>query len=76
MYYSFKFNLDKEITAIELLNQITDINKTEYRLVRNSLALCGMIEFAKHSEKENEFKKCISNFTKNIELQSKDIEIQ
>jgi len=76
LYYSFKFNLDKEITAIELLNQITDIDKTEYRLVRNSLALCGMIEFAKHNEKENEFKKCISNFTKNIELQSKDIEIQ
>ena len=73
-YYTHKLRLDKEITAIELLNQMADIDKTEYRLVQNSLALCGIIEFAKHNEKENEFQKCISNFTKNIERKSKDLE--
>ena len=76
LYYSFKFNLDKEITAIELLNQITDIDKTEYQLVYDSLTLCGKIEFAKHTEKENEFIKCISNFSKNVENNSQDIMIR
>ena len=75
LYYSYKLNLEKEITAVELLNQLTDIDKTEYRLVYDSLNLCGIIEFAKHTEKENEFVKCISKFTKNVEQNSKDIVI-
>ena len=76
-YYTHKLDLDKEITANELLNEINDIDKTEYRLVHDSLALCGIIEFAKHKERENEFKKCISKFTKNIEHKiSKDVTIQ
>jgi len=75
-YYTHKLSLDKEITAIELLNQMINIDKTEYQLVYNSLALCGIIEFAKHNEKENEFKKCLSKFSKNIEHNSKDIAIQ
>ena len=75
LYYSYKLNLEKEITAVELLNQLTDIDKTEYRLVHDSLNLCGIIEFAKHTEKENEFVKCISKFTKNVEQNSKDIVI-
>ena len=73
LYYSYKLNLDKEITAVELLNQLTDVDKIEYQLVYDSLSLCGIIEFAKHTEKENEFMKCISNFTKYVEKNCKDI---
>ena len=76
LYYSYKLSLDKEITAVELLNQITHVDKTEYQLVYDSLTLCGKIEFAKHAEKENEFIKCISKFSKNVENNSQDILIR
>ncbi len=70
LYYSYKLSLDKELSAVELLDQITHFDKTEYQLVYDSLTLCGIIEFAKHTEKDNEFMKCISEFTKNIENNS------
>ena len=67
-YYSHHYVLNREVTTFEILEQIKKISSSEYQIIYDCLALCGVIEFAKHSEAENDFQKCFTSFEKILEL--------
>ena len=61
-YYSYHYTLEKEVTTFEILSEIKKKDNLEYKTVFDCLALCGMIEFARHKESKNEFKRCMERF--------------
>jgi len=65
-FYSYHYNLKREVTTFEILDKIKEISKSEYKTVYGCLVLCGIIEFARHNENKNDFKKCMKSFSKII----------
>ena len=74
-YYSYHYNLKREVTTFEILTQIQKMNKSEYKIVYDCLVLCGIIEFAKHRESKNDFKKCMKNFIQLIKNVDKTVSL-
>jgi len=68
-YYSYKYNLKREVTTFEILEQIQKTSDSEYRVIYDCLALCGIIEFAKHHENENDFQTCLSLFSNILDME-------
>ena len=66
VFYSNKLGLEKEIVTSELIPLIENFNKSEKSLVKDSLYLSDMIEFAKHSENTHSFVKLLTEFSENI----------
>ena len=63
-YYSYKLDLKKEMTTFEVLREIKKHSLDEFNQVQECLSLCGMIEFAKHQESENDFEKATKIFSR------------
>ena len=63
-YYSYKLDLKKEMTTFEVLREIKKHSLDEFNKVQECLSLCGMIEFAKHQESENDFEKATKIFSR------------
>lgn len=72
-YYSYHYDLKREVTTFEILNEIEKMNKSDYKIVYDCLVLCGIIEFAKHHENKNDFQKCMRNFSKLIKNVDKSL---
>ena len=66
LFYSNKLELKKEIITSDLLPLMKHFDKHEKSLVEESLHLSDMIEFAKHTEKDNRFKQITNEFSKII----------
>ncbi|MDC0203221.1 hypothetical protein OAJ97_05910 [Candidatus Nitrosopelagicus sp.] len=66
LFYSNKLELEKEIITSDLLPLMKHFDKHEKSLVEKSLHLSDMIEFAKHTEKDNRFEKIMTEFSKII----------
>mgnify|MGYP001386958995 CR=1 FL=1 len=66
VFYSNKLQLEKEIVTSDLIPLMKNFDSSEKSLVKNSLFLSDMIEFAKHTEDNDHFKKIISEFSKII----------
>ena len=66
LFYSNKLELEKEIITSDLLPLMKHFDKHEKSLVEESLNLSDMIEFAKHTEKDNRFEKIMTEFSKII----------
>lgn len=62
VFYSNKLGLEKEIVTSELIPLMENFNKSEKSLVKDSLYLSDMIEFAKHSENTQNFVKLLAEF--------------
>ena len=67
--------MKREVTTFEILNEIEKMNKSDYKIVYDCLVLCGIIEFAKHHENKNDFKKCMKNFSNLIKNVDKSISV-
>ena len=63
-YYSYKLDLKKEMTTFEVLRELKKHNLNEFNQIQECLGLCGMIEFAKHQESENDFAKATEIFSR------------
>ena len=74
-YYSYHYNLKREVTTFETLTEIQKNSKSEYKIVYDCLVLCGIIEFAKHHENKNDFKKCMKNFSQLIKNTNKTVSL-
>jgi len=66
LFYSNKLELEKEIITSDLLPLMKRFGKHEQSLVEESLHLSDMIEFAKHTEKDNRFSQIMTEFSKII----------
>jgi hypothetical protein len=66
LFYSNKLELEKEIVTSDLLPLMKRFGKYEKSLVEESLHLSDMIEFAKHTEKNNRFEQIMTEFSKII----------
>ena len=66
LFYSNKLELEKEIITSDLLPLMKQFGKHEQSLVEESLHLSDMIEFAKHTEKDNRFAQIMTEFSKII----------
>ena len=66
LFYSNKLELEKEIITSDLLPLMKRFGKHEQSLVEESLHLSDMIEFAKHTEKNNSFEQIMTEFSKII----------
>ena len=66
LFYSNKLELEKEIITSDLLPLMKHFDKHEKSLVEESLHLSDMIEFAKHTEKDNRFEQIMTEFSKII----------
>ena len=66
LFYSNKLELEKEIITSDLLPLMKHFGKHEKSLVEESLHLSDMIEFAKHTEKDNRFEQIMTEFSKII----------
>ena len=66
LFYSNKLELEKEIITSDLLPLMKHFGKHEKSLVEESLQLSDMIEFAKHTEKDNRFEQLMTEFSKII----------
>ena len=69
-YYSYHYDMKREVTTFELLKEIKINQKSDYKIIYDCLVLCGIIEFAKHDERKNDFKNCISAFSKVIGIKN------
>jgi len=58
-YFSRKFNLNREITVKELLSTLRSTDFKEYSKIEECLELCNLVEFAKYSPDENDFRKAL-----------------
>ena len=56
-----------EIETFEILKEIEENQKSDYNTIYDCLALCGIIEFAKHDEQKNDFIDCVSAFSEIID---------
>jgi|TARA_B100001540_G_scaffold314739_2_gene340348 hypothetical protein len=70
-YYSHHYDIKREVTTFEILQQIEINEKSDYKTIYNCLALCGIVEFAKHDERKDDFSDCLSSFYKIINLKNK-----
>ncbi len=70
-YYSHHYDIKSEVTTFEILDQIKIKEKSNYTAIYDCLALCGIVEFAKHDERKNDFVDCLSIFNKIITLENK-----
>ena len=70
-FYSYHYNLKREVTTFEILDKIKKTNKSEYNTIFDCLALCGIIEFAKHNENKNDFQNYMKSFSKIIKYTGK-----
>ena len=66
LFYSNKLELEKELITSDLLPLMKRFDKHEKSLVEESLHLSDMIEFAKHTEKDNRFEEIMNEFSKII----------
>ena len=66
VFYSNKLELEKEIVTSDLIPLMKNFDSSEKLLVKNSLFLSDMIEFAKHTEDSEHFMQIISEFSKII----------
>ena len=71
LFYSKKIGLEKEIVTSDLIPLMKNFSDFEKSLVQKSLHLSNLIEFAKHTEDNKQFKTIISEFTKIIETEKK-----
>ena len=70
-YYSHHYDLKREVTTFEILKEIEINQKSDYKTVYDCLSLCGIIEFAKHDERKNDFRNCMSAFSKIVGIENK-----
>ena len=70
-YYSHHYDLKREVTTFEILKEIEANQKSDYKTVYDCLVLCGIIEFAKHDERKNDFRNCMSAFSKIVGIENK-----
>jgi hypothetical protein len=63
-YYSQNLGIYKEITNFELLNILREAEA--YSQVKDWLLLCGSVEYAKFKSNDDEFKRALSNFSKEV----------
>ena len=66
LFYSHKLELEKEVVTSDLIPLMKNFNESEKSLVKKSLYLSDMIEFAKHSEEKKQFEKILIEFSKII----------
>ena len=66
-YYSHHYDMKREVTSFEILKEIEENQKSDYNTIYDCLALCGIIEFAKHDEQKNDFLDCVSAFSEIID---------
>jgi ABC-type sulfate transport system substrate-binding protein len=59
--------MKREVTTFEILKEIEENQKSDYNTIYDCLALCGIIEFAKHDEQKNDFIDCVSAFSEIID---------
>ena len=71
LFYSKKIGLEKELVTSDLIPLMKNFSDFEKSLVQKSLHLSNLIEFAKHTEDNKQFKTIISEFTKIIETEKK-----
>jgi len=65
-YYSCHYDMKREVTTFEILREVEENQKSDYKTVYNCLVLCGIVEFAKHDERKNDFIDCVSAFSEII----------
>jgi len=65
-YYSHHYSLESEVTTFEILSKVKKQSKSEHNMVFDCLALCGIVEFARHKEGKNDFQNCMKKFAKII----------
>tara|TARA_B100000029_G_scaffold316990_1_gene309434 strand:- start:2151 stop:3629 length:1479 start_codon:yes stop_codon:yes gene_type:complete len=70
-YYSHHYDIKNEVTTFEILDEIKIKEKSNYAAIHDCLTLCGIVEFAKHDERKNDFVDCLSIFYKIIALENK-----
>ena len=63
VFYSNKLGLEKEVVTSDLIPLLKNFSKSEKSLVRHSLHLSDMIEFAKHSEDKKQFVQILEEFS-------------
>ena len=63
VFYSNKLNLEKEIVTSDLIPLMKNFEDSEKSLIKKSLHLSDMIEFAKHSDNNSEFNQIIKQFS-------------
>ena len=66
LFYSNRLELEKEIITSDLLPLMEHFDNQEKSLVEESLHMSDMIEFAKHTDKDNKFEQIITEFSKII----------
>ena len=71
LFYSKKIGLEKEIVTSDLIPMMKNFSDFEKSLVQKSLHLSNLIEFAKHTEDNKQFKTIITEFIKIIEKEKK-----
>ena len=70
-FYSYHYDLKREVTTLEILDKIKKISKSEYNIIFDCLVLCEIIEFAKHNENKNDFQNYVKSFSKIIKNTNK-----
>jgi len=65
-YYSQSLGIYKEMTNLELLTVLKESKSNEYNQVKDRLLLCGSVEYARYKPDDNEFKKALTQFSKEI----------
>ena len=63
IFYSNKLKLEKEIVTSDLLPLMKNFSESEKSLIKNSLHLSDLIEFAKHSEDKKQFEQIMAEFS-------------
>ena len=65
-YYSQNLGIYKEMTNFELLDVLREVKSSEYSQIKDSLLLCGSVEYARHKSNDGEFKKAIQFFSNEV----------
>jgi len=63
VFYSNKLNLQKELVTSDLIPLMKNFEVSEKLLIEKSLHLADMVEFAKHSDNDSDFKQIIEQFS-------------
>ena len=72
LFLSYDAGLQREVTSEELLRLIPKNNNYPIKDIRDSLKITDLVEFAKYSADENDFKKIISLFNELSNKQNVD----
>jgi len=65
-YYSQNLGIYKEMTNFELLDILREVKVSEYSQVKDSLLLCGSVEYARNKSNDDEFKKALQIFSNEV----------